>query len=71
MDGVVACLAGWNCCGTMNDLGIKTTPRGLWTTGPREGTPDAPAMLSSGVFAGIPQQEWALAKTMRGPDFGE
>ena len=49
-----ACSAGWRLIRTLNDLGIKTKHPIVvtnWTN--EEGTRFAPAMLSSGVFAGV------------------
>ena len=59
-DGVLGVLGGLEIIRTLNDLGIKTR-RSIevvnWTN--EEGTRYAPAMLASGVFAGIHTQDWA------------
>ena len=72
-DGVLGVLGGLELLRTMNDLGIKTKHPVVvtnWTN--EEGTRYAPAMLSSGVFAGIHTQEWAYAKTdAEGLSFGD
>ena len=52
--------AGWKSCGRLNDLGIQTKhPIVVTNFTNEEGTRYAPAMLSSGVFAGIHTQDWA------------
>jgi N-carbamoyl-L-amino-acid hydrolase len=59
-DGVLGVLGGLEVIRTMNDLGVKTKhPIVLvnWTN--EEGTRFAPAMLSSGVFAGKHTEDWA------------
>ncbi|PCJ83158.1 MAG: Zn-dependent hydrolase [Hyphomicrobiales bacterium] len=59
-DGVLGVLAGLEIIRTLNDLDIKTKHPIVvtnWTN--EEGTRYAPAMLSSGVFAGMHTQEWA------------
>ena len=59
-DGVLGVLSGLEIIRTMNDLDIKTKHPVVvtnWTN--EEGTRYAPAMLSSGVFAGLHTQEWA------------
>lgn len=59
-DGVLGVLAGLEIIRTLNDLGIKTKhPIAVvnWTN--EEGTRFAPAMLASGVFAGVHSEEWA------------
>ena len=59
-DGVLGVLSGLEIIRTMNDLDIKTKHPIVvtnWTN--EEGTRYAPAMLSSGVFAGLHTQEWA------------
>ena len=59
-----ACLGGLEVVRTLNDLGI-TTRRPIvvanWTN--EEGTRFAPAMLASGVFAGVHELDWALGRT--------
>lgn len=59
-DGVLGVLGGLEIIRTLNDLGIKTKhPIEVvnWTN--EEGTRFAPAMLASGVFAGVIDQEFA------------
>ncbi len=59
-DGVLGVLGGLELIRTMNDLGVKTKHPIVvtnWTN--EEGTRYAPAMLSSGVFAGIHTEDWA------------
>ena len=59
-DGVLGCLAGWRFIRTLNDLDVKTKHPIVvtnWTN--EEGTRYAPAMLASGVFAGVHTQDWA------------
>jgi len=59
-DGVLGVLAGLEIIRTLNDLDIKTRHPIVvtnWTN--EEGTRYAPAMLASGVFAGIHTQDWA------------
>lgn len=59
-DGVLGVLGGLEIVQTLNDLGIKTKHPIVvtnWTN--EEGTRFAPAMLASGVFAGIHDEEWA------------
>ena len=59
-DGVLGVLAGLEIVRTLNDLGVKTKHPIVvtnWTN--EEGTRFAPAMLGSGVFAGIHNEEWA------------
>lgn len=61
-DGVLGVLGGLEILRTLNDLGIKTKHPIVvtnWTN--EEGTRYAPAMLASGVFAGMHTQEWAYA----------
>ncbi|WP_310620413.1 Zn-dependent hydrolase [Flexibacterium corallicola] len=62
-DGVLGVLAGLEVMRSIHDQGIKTKrPIEIvnWTN--EEGTRFAPAMLSSGVFAGVHSQEWAYAR---------
>ena len=57
-DGVLGVLAGLEIVRSLNDLGIKTKHPIVitnWTN--EEGTRYAPAMMASGVFAGILEQE--------------
>ncbi len=72
-DGVLGVLGGLEVIRSMNDLGIKTRhPVVLtnWTN--EEGTRFAPAMLSSGVFAGMHTQDWAYARLdAEGKAFGD
>ena len=59
-DGVLGVLSGLEIVRTLNDLGIKTKHPIVvtnWTN--EEGTRFAPAMLASGVFAGVHELEWA------------
>ncbi|MEM7176144.1 MAG: Zn-dependent hydrolase [Pseudomonadota bacterium] len=59
-DGVLGVLSGLEIIRTLNSLGIKTRRPIVvtnWTN--EEGTRYAPAMLASGVFAGIYEQDWA------------
>ena len=72
-DGVLGVLGGLEVIRTLNDLGIKTK-RPLvvvnWTN--EEGTRFAPAMLASGVFAGVHDLEWAYDRTdAKGMRFGD
>lgn len=72
-DGVLGVLAGLEIIRTMNDLGIKTK-RSIevvnWTN--EEGTRFAPAMLASGVFAGVHTQDWAYGREdAEGKKFGD
>ena len=66
-DGVYGVLAGLEIVRTLNDLG-RTTRHPItvvvWTD--EEGTRFPPAMLSSGVFAGVYDEAWA--KSVRDPD---
>lgn len=72
-DGVLGVLGGLEAIRTMNDLDVKTKhPIVLvnWTN--EEGTRFAPAMLSSGVFAGKHTQDWAYDKVdAEGKRFGD
>ncbi|MEM7089978.1 MAG: Zn-dependent hydrolase [Pseudomonadota bacterium] len=59
-DGVLGVLGGLEIIRTLNDLGIETKHPIVvtnWTN--EEGTRYAPAMLASGVFAGMHTQDWA------------
>jgi N-carbamoyl-L-amino-acid hydrolase len=59
-DGVLGVLGGLEVIRTLNDLGVETKHPIVvtnWTN--EEGTRFAPAMLASGVFAGIHEQAWA------------
>src|SRR6218665_1310902 len=72
-DGVLGVLAGLEVVRSMNDLNIKTRHPIVvtnWTN--EEGARFAPAMLASGVFAGVLDQDWAYARTdAKGKKFGE
>ncbi|WP_299812916.1 Zn-dependent hydrolase [uncultured Jannaschia sp.] len=72
-DGVLGVLGGLELVRTLNDLGIRTKHPIVvtnWTN--EEGTRFAPAMLASGVFAGIHTQDWVEARTdVNGARFGE
>ncbi|MGO4452342.1 Zn-dependent hydrolase [Phyllobacterium sp. TAF24] len=72
-DGVLGVLGGLELVRTLNDLNIKTKHPIVvvnWTN--EEGTRFAPAMLASGVFAGIHTQEWAYAREdAKGKKFGD
>ena len=59
-DGILGVLGGLEIIRTLNDLGIRTKHPIVvtnWTN--EEGTRFAPAMLASGVFAGVHEQAWA------------
>ena len=61
-DGVLGVLSGLEIVRTLNDLGIRTRhPIEVvnWTN--EEGSRYAPAMISSGVFAGVYTQDYAYA----------
>ena len=72
-DGVLGVLGGLELIRTLNDLNVKTKHPIVvtnWTN--EEGTRYAPAMLSSGVFAGIHDEEWAYDRTdAEGKKFGD
>ena len=72
-DGILGVLGGLEVLRSMNDLGVKTKHPIVvtnWTN--EEGTRFAPAMLASGVFAGMHTQEWAYAREdAEGLKFGE
>ncbi len=62
-DGVLGVLAGLEVIRTMNDLGLQTRHPVVvtnWTN--EEGARFAPAMLASGVFAGIHTQDYAYGR---------
>ena len=71
-DGVLGVLAGLELVRTLNDLDIKTKHPIVvtnWTN--EEGTRFAPAMLASGVFAGVHEESWANAREdAKGKTFG-
>ena len=72
-DGVLGVLGGLEIIRTLNDLGIRTKHPIVvtnWTN--EEGTRFAPAMLASGVFAGVHDQDWAYGrKDAEGKSFGD
>jgi len=72
-DGVLGVLAGLEVIRTLNDLNIKTRRPIVvvnWTN--EEGARFAPAMLASGVFAGVHTLDYAYGrKDMDGKTFGE
>ncbi|MFP1633603.1 Zn-dependent hydrolase [Zhengella sp. ZM62] len=72
-DGVLGVLGGLEVIRTLNDLGIRTKHPIVvtnWTN--EEGTRFAPAMLASGVFAGIHGQDWAYdRRDAEGKRFGD
>jgi len=72
-DGVLGVLGGLEVIRTLNDLGIKTRHPIVvtnWTN--EEGTRFAPAMLASGVFAGVLAQDWAYDRVdAKGLRFGD
>lgn len=72
-DGVLGVLSGLEILRTLNDLGIKTRhPIEVvnWTN--EEGSRYAPAMIASGVFAGVYTQDYAYGlKDAEGRAFGE
>jgi beta-ureidopropionase / N-carbamoyl-L-amino-acid hydrolase len=72
-DGILGVLGGLEVVRTLNDLGIRTKHPIVvtnWTN--EEGTRFAPAMLASGVFAGIHTLDWAYERTdAKGKKFGD
>ncbi len=72
-DGVLGVLGGLEVLRTLNELNIKTKhPIVLvnWTN--EEGTRFAPAMLASGVYAGVHELDWAYGrKDAEGKTFGD
>ena len=72
-DGVLGVLGGLEIVRSLNDLGIRTKHPIVvtnWTN--EEGTRFAPAMLASGVFAGIHDLDWAYAREdAEGKRFGD
>ena len=72
-DGVLGVLGALEILRTLNDLGIKTKHPIVatnWTN--EEGTRFAPAMLASGVFAGVHEQDWAESREdAEGKRFGD
>ncbi len=72
-DGVLGVLGGLEILRTLNDLDIKTKhPIIVTNFTNEEGTRFAPAMLASGVFAGIHTQDWAYDREdAEGKRFGD
>ncbi|GLQ11385.1 Zn-dependent hydrolase [Devosia yakushimensis] len=72
-DGVLGVLAGLEVIRSMNDLGIKTKhPIVVTNWANEEGARFAPAMLASGVFAGMHTIDYAYGrKDMDGKTYGE
>lgn len=72
-DGVLGVLAGLELVRSLNDLGIKTKHPIVvtnWTN--EEGARFAPAMLASGVFAGVHSVDYAYGrKDLEGKSFGD
>jgi N-carbamoyl-L-amino-acid hydrolase len=72
-DGVLGVLGALEVVRTMNDMGVKTRRPIVvtnWTN--EEGTRFAPAMLASGVFAGMHTQDYAYARVdAEGKRFGD
>lgn len=72
-DGVLGVLGALEVVRSMNDAGIKTRHPVVvtnWTN--EEGTRFAPAMLASGVFAGMHTQDWAYGRRdAEGKTFGD
>ncbi len=72
-DGVLGVLGGLEILRTIRDLGIRTKHPIVvtnWTN--EEGTRFAPAMLASGVFAGVHTEDWAYAREdAEGKTFGD
>lgn len=72
-DGVLGVLAGLEVVRSLNDLGIETKHPIVvtnWTN--EEGARFAPAMLASGVFAGVHTQDYAYGrKDPEGKTFGD
>ncbi len=72
-DGILGVLGGLEVVRTLNDLGIRTKHPIVvtnWTN--EEGTRFAPAMLASGVFAGIHELDWAYDRIdAKGNKFGD
>ncbi|WIY52137.1 Zn-dependent hydrolase [Devosia sp. YIM 151766] len=72
-DGVLGVLAGLEVVRSLNDLNIRTRHPIVvtnWTN--EEGARFAPAMLASGVFAGVLSQDYAYSRQDReGKSFGE
>src|SRR6056297_1307837 len=72
-DGVLGVLGALEILRTLNDLNIRTKhPIVVVNFTNEEGTRYAPAMLSSGVFAGVFEQDWAYDREdAQGKRFGD
>ena len=72
-DGILGVLGGLEILRSLNDMSIKTRhPIVVTNFTNEEGTRYAPAMLSSGVFAGVHDQEWAYQRVdSDGKAFGD
>ena len=72
-DGVLGVLGGLEIIRSLNDMDIKTKhPIVVTNFTNEEGTRFAPAMLASGVFAGVHTQDWAYERTdAEGKSFGD
>lgn len=72
-DGVLGVLGGLEIIRSLNDMDIKTKhPIVVTNFTNEEGTRFAPAMLASGVFAGVHTQDWAYERTdSEGKSFGD
>lgn len=72
-DGVLGVLGGLEILRSLNDMSIKTRhPIVVTNFTNEEGTRYAPPMLSSGVFAGIHDQDWAYQRVdADGKAFGD
>ncbi len=72
-DGVLGVLGALEVVRTLNDLGIRTRHPIVvvnWTN--EEGTRFAPAMIASGVFAGLHEEGWAKDRVdSKGKRFGD
>jgi N-carbamoyl-L-amino-acid hydrolase len=72
-DGVLGVLGALEVVRTLNDLGVRTRHPIVvvnWTN--EEGTRFAPAMVASGVFAGVHELDWAYdRKDAKGLRFGD
>ncbi len=72
-DGVLGVLGGLELVRSLNDLNVRTKHPIVvtnWTN--EEGTRFAPAMLASGVFAGVHTEEWAKDRVdAEGKRFGD
>ncbi|MBH0237570.1 Zn-dependent hydrolase [Methylobrevis albus] len=72
-DGVLGVLGALEVVRSLNDLGIRTKhPVEVVNWSNEEGTRFAPAMLASGVFAGVHDETWAKGRTdAKGLSFGD